>query len=174
MRTTRPSASGRRRSTGYSLIEVLVTMVVIAGGLLAHVGLQRIVFREANLSSGRVAATELALNKLEDLRAYTALYATTGQFAYQDIANNAGGSLASGTVAVDTIAFNRSWTVADRWYAGPNSAATATAPAGNPLPSYKLVTVTVAWTDQNGAAQSVVLPSLIAANEPARAVTMFR
>lgn len=162
-----------KRAAGISLIEVMITLVVISSGLLAYVAMQRGIYREASLSAGRVAATELALAKLEDLRGFTALYTTAGQFAFQDIAANAGGSLAGGSVTVDNIAFNRSWSVADSWYTAVNSAATLTAPAGNPLPGFKLVTVTLTWTDQNGASQSLSLPSAIAAVNPPAIGTMF-
>src|SRR5438128_2061699 len=127
-----------RTQRGFSLFEVLITLLVISGGLLAYVAMQRGVYREANLSSGRVAATELALAKIEDLRSFTQLY-TGGAFAYQDIAANAGGSLAvaNGTVAfpsvtVDNIAFNRSWTVTNYWYWAVNDVVRTTAPVGAP------------------------------------------
>ena len=168
------------RQRGFSLFEVLVTLLVITGGLLAYVAMQRGVFREANLSSGRVAATELALAKMEDLRSFTQLYTTAGQFAYQDIAANAGGSLALAngslafpSVTVDNIAFNRSWAVTNYWYTAVNSAPTTTAPAGNPQPSFRLVTVTITWTDQNNVGQTLALPGIIAGVEPQLQGTQF-
>lgn len=163
-----------RMQKGVGLIEVLITLVVVSAGLLAYVAMQRGVFREANLSSGRVAATELAMAKLEDLRSFTTLTTATGSFAYQDIATNTGGSLANGTVSVDNISFTRSWTSTNYWYTATNSAATASAPTGNPLPSYKLIVVTISWQDQNGASQSLDLPGVIAALDPSRAGTIFR
>jgi type IV pilus assembly protein PilV len=162
-----------RARNGFTLIEVLITLLVITSGLLAYVAMQRGVFREANLSTGRVAATELAMAKLEDLRSFTALKTTTGLFAYQDIASNVGGSLPSGTVVVDNISFNRSWTASNYWYPGSNSAAVTTAPTGNPLPSYKLVTVTITWIDQNGESPSLALTGIVAAMDPARVSTIF-
>ena len=169
-------ARDMKRSSGVSLVEVLVTIVVISAGLLAYVSMQRGIYREATLSTGRMAATELALSKLEDLRGFTVLYTTTGQKAFQDIAANAGGSIASGNVTVDNTTFNRTWAVADYWYAAGvyNAAATTTSPAGSPMPSFKLVTMTVTWTDQNGAAQTLTLPSIIAATDPHLVGTMFR
>lgn len=159
--------------SGFGLIEVLITVLVISAGLLAYVSLQRSVFREANLASAQVAATELALSKLEDLRGFSALNTTTGQFAYQDIAANAGGGLASGTVVLENLTLSRSWTVTNYWYTDVNLAPVTAAPAGNPLPSFKLVTVTIAWTDHNGSAQTLSLPSIIAATDPRLAATVF-
>jgi prepilin-type N-terminal cleavage/methylation domain-containing protein len=167
-----------RRHRGFSLIEVLVTLVVISAGLLAYVAMQRGIFREASLSAGRVAASELALSKIEDLRSFEALYtaqATTGQFAYQSIAANAGGTLASGNVTVDNIAFTRVWAVTNYWYWAANDIPHDTAPTGNPsaLPNFKLVTVTISWSDQNGDPRNVTLPSIIAAIDPRRLGSMF-
>ena len=165
--TTRPEA-------GFGLIEVLVTVLVISTGLLAYVALQRNVFREANLASAQVAATELALDKLDDLRGFTHLNAMAGKFAYQDIANDAGGALAAGAVAVDSVSLTRNWTVTDYWYTGVNMAPATTAPTGNPLPSFKLVTVTITWTDLNGVAQSLALSGTIAASDPQLIATIFQ
>jgi Tfp pilus assembly protein PilV len=164
----------KRRHRGASLLEVLVTFVVISAGLLSYVAAQRGIFHEASLSTGRITATELALAKLEDLRSYTALPTTAGvAFAFQQITSGAGGVQPSGDVTINATTFHRSWTVVDHWYTTPNAATTTTAPAGNPLPSFKLVTVTIAWTDQSGNANSLALPSIIAASEPRRAGTVF-
>lgn len=163
-----------RRQRGVGMIEVLITLVVIAFGVLAHVNFQRFSFREANLSSGRTAATEVALDKLEDLRAYSTLKTTTGQFAFQDIANNVGGALAAGSVTVDNTTYTRNWAVVNYWYTNPNSAATTTAPTGNPLPSFKRVIVTIAWTDLIGTAQTLNLETYIAGTDLARIPRMYQ
>ena len=171
--TRRLDHSRMRRASGVTLVEVLITLVVISAGLLAYVSMQRGIYREGSLSNGRVAATELALAKLEDLRGFTLLYTAAGSFAYQDIAANAGGSIATGSVTVGNVAFSRAWTVTNYWYTGANSATATTAPTGSPLPSFKLVTVNVTWTDQTGASQSLALPGIIAAADPSFAGTIF-
>jgi len=180
------------RSAGLSLIEVLITLVVISAGLLAYVHMQRGIYREANLSGGRTAATELALAKIEDLRSFTSLYTTSGAFAFQDIDGNAGGRLSggslvmpSGNVTVDNITFNRTWTSQKYWITGINSPGTTTAPAGNPIATYKLVTVTITWTEQGGAirkdntaasltnAQQLQLSSIVAGYDPKLVPAIF-
>lgn len=164
----------RRSQQGFGLIEVLITLVVIAFGVLAHVSFQRATFREASLSSGRSTATEIALDKIDDLRSYSVLSTTSGQFAFQDIANNTGGSLPTGTVTQDNTTFSRSWTVTDYWYTATNSAATTTAPTGNPLPHLKRVAVTLTWTDQAGQAQTLTLDSLIQGQDPSIAARVYQ
>jgi len=177
------------RSHGVSLIEILITLVVISAGLLAYVAMQRGIYREANLSSGRIAATEIALAKIEDLRSYTSLYTTSGAFAFQDIAANAGGALSggslvlpSGTLTVDNIIFTRSWAATNYWISGVNSAGVTTTPPGSPIPTYKLVTVTVTWTEQAGATrlneaastQTLEVSSIVAGIDPRFIGTIFR
>ncbi len=156
---------------GFGMVEVLITLVVIAIGVLAHVSLQRTAFRESSISRNLVAAAELAERKIEDLRSYTRLNTATGQSAYQDIATNAGGGVTSGNVTVRNTTYTLNWTVTNYWYAGANSAAVTTAPSGSPapLPSFKRVTVTVSWTDQLGAARNFNLYTVIAAVDPAEA-----
>lgn len=179
-----------KRNRGVGLIEILITLLVISAGLLAYVSMQRSIYREATLSSGRAAATELALAKLEDLRSFTALYSSSGVFDFQDIGNNAGGTLSggslvqpSGTVTVDNIIFTRSWTAVDYWISGTNTAGSTTTPAGSPIPTYKLVEVVVSWTEQNAATQTTVatttskdvtLRSIIAGVDPRFTATIFR
>jgi hypothetical protein len=178
------------RSAGVGLIEILITLVVISAGLLAYVAMQRGIYREANLSSGRIAATEIALAKIEDLRSYTLLYTgASGTFAFQDIADNAGGRLSggslvlpSGSVTVDNIAFSRTWTVRNFWISGVNTGGTESTPPGNPIPTYKLVKVTVTWTEQAGAnrpneaasTQTLELSSIVAGIDPRFTGTIFR
>ncbi len=161
---------------GFGMIEVLITLVVIAIGVLAHVNLQRTAFRESRLSRNLVAAAELAEVKVEDLRGYTRLNTTAGQLAYQDIASNAGGSMASGSVTQHNTTYTLNWTVVNYWYAATNSAAVTTAPSGSPspLPSFKRVTVTVNWTDQTGAAKNFNLYTVIAAVDPAEAGQVYQ
>src|SRR5699024_12291089 len=78
------------------MIEVMITLVVIAFGVLAHVGLQRYTFHTATLASQRTAATELARDKLEDLRGFCELAAAGSgdcDAAFDDITDNAGGTI---------------------------------------------------------------------------------
>lgn len=163
------------RQRGFGMIEVLITLVVISIGVLAHVNLQRTAFRESRLSRNLVAAAELAEVKIEDLRAYTRLNTTAGEPAFQDIATNAGGSMAGGNITLHNTTYTLNWTAANYWYTGPNSAAVTTAPSGSPtpLPSFKRITVTVNWTDQTGAARNFNLYTVIAAVDPADAGNVY-
>lgn len=180
-----------RRHRGVGMIEILITLVVISAGLLAYVGMQRGIYREANISTGRVVATELATAKLEDLRGFTSLYSSGTEFAFQDIAANAGGAksggsliLPSGDVTVDNMTLNRSWSVTNYWYTAGNLAATGSTPTGSPIPSFKIVDVLITWTEQSGASkpgtganpdlQTLHLSTIIAGIDPKLVGTIFR
>jgi prepilin-type N-terminal cleavage/methylation domain-containing protein len=169
---------------GFGLIEILITLVVIAFGIMAHLTFQRVTFHEAGLAVGRAKAAEVAQEKLEDLTAFGCLKTGDCAFAFQDIATDAGGNPVSGgsqlelpaatAFLVDNSSYTRHWTVTNYWYTAINSAPATTAPAGAPLPSLKAVTVSITWTDTNGDDQSLSLSTLIAGADPAAAARAFQ
>ncbi len=176
---------------GFGLIEVLITLVVLAVGLVALAKFQGTAIESGSLAKARAVAAHLAQQKLDDLRNYEVLITTNadgtvigcgvaGKVRYRCIANDAGGTIASGVVTVANVAYARTWAVTD--YCFPQTAAgdpnhpgkkpnvpadepscTAQAPA---FPDFKRVTVTVTWTDQDGVGQTVVLRSIINASDP--------
>ncbi|MGH8506704.1 MAG: type IV pilus modification PilV family protein [Stenotrophobium sp.] len=174
------SAAAQR---GFGLIEILITLVVIAFGVMAHLTFQRVTFHEAGLAVSRAKAAEVAQEKLEDLTAFGCLKTGDCAFAFQDIATDAGGNLVSGSqlelpaaaaFTVDNTSYTRHWTVTDYWYTATNSAPTTTAPTGAPLPGLKAVTVNITWTDTNGDDQNLSLSTLIAGADPAAAARAFQ
>lgn len=169
----------RVNSKGFTLIEVLVVAIVVLLGVTGYVALQsKFIKSDASLNL-RSIAMELAQEKLEDLRQFTALESTPGQFAYNDIDDNAGGNINAGNVSIqlktqagNTHTFNRSWTVTDQFMVDLNGDGRADtwvsegdANVPNPLPAYsgqKRVIVSVTYTDTSNEAQSVVLSGNIA------------
>jgi type IV pilus modification protein PilV len=136
---------------GFTLLEALIAMVVMALGLLAVAGLQITLGRNSELTRQRAEATRLAQEKMEELRSYQVLATTTGKTAYADIASSAASSVSSFTSAASgataaalstNTAYTRGWTVSD-------------------LGSGKWITLTVSWTDRIGDTHSVVLNSAI-------------
>ena len=167
------TATQRRRQSGAGLLEVLIVMLVISIGLLTHIRFQKFAYRETGLSLAQMVAAELAVEKIDDLRSFPVLTTTTGQRAYQDIADNAGGALPAGSVTVDNQSFNRSWSVTDWYYATPGAAPTTTVPAGSPLPDLKRVTITLSWLDLNNEVQTYSLSSLIAGIDPRSSAGLY-
>lgn len=160
---------------GFSLIEVLIALAVLAVGFAAVAKFQATVFEYSAGAKERAIAARLAEEKIADLRHYETLAAAaSGIISYRDIGTNAGGTLPNGTVTISNVSYNRSWTVVDYYY--PNTglsptygvAATTTAPSpAPPYPHFKRATVTLQWMDQNNATQSVAVSTMISAHDPA-------
>jgi Tfp pilus assembly protein PilV len=112
-----------KNSTGIGLIEVLVTTVVVAVGLLAVASLQGDLLSGSRGNKTRAEAQALANTKLEQLRDTIEKAGTTG---YTALASSAANESISGV----TETFTRCWTVTDQ-----------TAPVR------KQVSVTVCWPD---------------------------
>lgn len=138
------------RHNGQTLIEALVTLVIIAIGVIALIRFQNYLSYDNSLSQQKGEATTIAQSQIETLSEFQVLNTTAGYTAYQDI--NSGSSSVTGTSAAYTV----TWTV------------TTTA-----SPAYKTIDVTVSWTDRRGAAQSVRLIRHIAGVEPANSAAVM-
>ncbi len=161
------------RSHGFSLIEVLIALAVLAVGFAAIAKFQATVFGYSAVAKERAVAARLAEEKIADLRHYETLPATTGEIAYQNIGGNTGGVIPSGMEEISKVTYTRHWTVVDYFYPDPTITgqygvpASITPPTPTPaFPSFKLVTVTIGWTDRSAAAQSVAVRSIINASDP--------
>lgn len=168
---------------GFGLIEILITLVVIAFGIMAHLTFQRVTFHEAGLAVSRAKAAEAVQEKLEDLISFGCLKTGDCAFAYQDIANDAGGNIdgssqlilpADTAFTIDNTSYTRHWTVTNYWYTATNGAPTTITPADAPLPDLKAITVKITWTDTNGDEQSLNLSTIIAGANPADAARVYQ
>ncbi|MCK9622070.1 MAG: hypothetical protein M0R47_16240 [Methylobacter sp.] len=112
-----------KNSAGIGLIEVLVTTVVVAVGLLAVASLQGDLLSSSRGNKTRAEAQALANTKIEQLRDTIQKAGTTG---YNALASSAANESISGI----TETFTRGWTVSDQ-----------TAPVR------KQVSVTVCWSN---------------------------
>lgn len=132
---------------GFTLLEVLVALVILAIGLLGLNMYQGHLVKSNALAKQRSEATMLAEQKIDQFRSYTLMS------GYTAIA--AGSDSITGTNAQ----YDRSWTVAT--CANPVSASTRC----------KAVVVNVGWTAIGGASnapESISLNTDIVANNPAR------
>ncbi len=180
---------GIRRQRGFSLIESLVSALILGIALFGLAGFHAAALKDGSLIKARSAAASLAQEKLDDLRSFIRLEddpSTTAvnecaapTFCYSEIVssvtsnvNLGGGSenganllLPSGTVAGYIDNYTRAWTVT-----------CATETAGSALSfsspctgaTAKLATVTISWTDSKGESQSVSLQGVIYAMDPLR------
>ncbi len=156
--TMHTKSLNHQSQSGTGLIEVLVAILVLAVGMLGMSKLNALLIRDGGTANNRAIAVSLAQEKLDDLRGFKWISPTSsygedcgaGIFCFSEIATNAGGYEApvsgtlrfpTGAVTVGNTSFNRTWTVVDNG-------------------SFKLVTVTVNWTDQNGAASEVLTSAI--------------
>lgn len=151
------------RSGGFSLIEVLIAVVIMATGILSLTLLQVNITRNAAEAKVRSYAMAYAQRELETQRANSTAIAT-----YQSLADAAAATISGSETATGT-AFNLSRTVT-RYVQSTNTttcggaAATpcfvaSTTDAGGStdvtVPEYKTVAITVGWTAADGSANSV-------------------
>lgn len=126
-----------KHSAGIGLIEVLVTTVVVAVGLLAVASLQGNLMGGSRNNKTRAEAQSLANTKIEQLRDSIE---KTGASGYDALAS----STANESIAGVTETFSRSWTVTDQ--TGPER---------------KQISVTVNWGD-GSVENQVAVQSIIA------------
>lgn len=127
-----------KNSAGIGLIEVLVTTVVVAVGLLAVASLQGGLMGDSRTNKTRAEAQALANTKIEQLRD---TIERTGATGYNTLVVS---SAANESIAGVTETFTRSWVVTDQ-----------------ANPTRKQVSVTVSWGD-GSAANQIVEQSVIA------------
>ena len=154
--------SRQRDARGFTLIEAMVAMIVMAFGLLSIVGLQGMLTRNADSAKQRTEAVRLAQEKLECLRSYTQIPSNLTVAA----SRNCMGALISAdtwadmaTVASDPLnplsstysntSYTRGWTI-----------------GGATTDPYRTVNVLVTWTDRAGASQSYAANSVISQSNP--------
>jgi prepilin-type N-terminal cleavage/methylation domain-containing protein len=118
---------------GFTLLEVLVTIVILSIGLLGIAGLTTGVIRGNHFSKNITSATAAAQTQLEAVK--------SGGYEYALAAN-----FPSDTVNMGGMSFNR----------------TSTITADSPATNMKTVSVTVNWTESNNTARSVTLETILA------------
>ena len=167
------------QARGFSLIEVLIASLVIMLGVTGVVTLQSAYMRNDAQSGYRHTALQLAQNKVDDLRQFEAIESTAGVIAYDDIADDAGGTIKPGHVDVtlrdngETHSFARNWTVTDKYFSDTNGDGVAdtwldrSTLLGNGLPlpaspAQKQVAVTVEWVNTKGKNRSITVDGIIA------------
>jgi len=134
-------AAGAQR--GFSVIEALVALAVVAFGLIGVAGLHALMSRNADVAKQRSEAVRLAQQQIESMRSYTTIAAAGGQPSWDGLANGADNTTTNAT-------FARAWTIAGS--------------ASDPM---RRVSVNVTWTDRAGDTQQLTLNSVISKTDPA-------
>jgi Tfp pilus assembly protein PilX len=148
-----PSTSRRRGQRGIGLIEALISLLVLALGMMSFAALQARLRLNSDVAKQRAEAVRLAQEQIEGLRSFGTLAGFDGV-----------GS-GSSTVTAGSIASNTTYTITRQVADAPRAAGLTNAPVKNLL-------VTVTWNDRNGNAQSVIFRTMIARSDPAIAASL--
>lgn len=145
VRRPRRPAPTRTRASGFSMIEVLVSLLVLALGLLGFALLQTMNLRYTQSADYRTHATNLAYDLLDQMRA--------NRHSAVDYSGSTGASFDVGEVT-NTVCSRPTGTDADiagniaRWQCQVVRTLGPTASAGVDYVSNGDVTITIAWGDQ--------------------------
>lgn len=137
MKTRYPQAGQR----GFSMIEALVALLVMAFGLLALAGMQASVSYGGDMAKQRGEAMRLAQERIEQMRSYTGL--SSGAINWDGI-----DALADGSTSTNTT------------YTVTSSMSGADADAA------RAAQVRVSWADRAGVVQTLTMSTVIARTDP--------
>ncbi|WP_157236043.1 type IV pilus modification PilV family protein [Chitiniphilus shinanonensis] len=121
------------KKNGFSLIEVLICIVIIAVGLLALSRLNALLYNEQASARQRSEAQQLLQQTTENLRSITS-YGTSSQLT---VGNHTSAQTFNGGSGAE---YSIGWTVANA----------CTAPTGGTCGDAVLVVATVSWVDITG------------------------
>lgn len=120
---------------GFTLIEVLITTLLLTIGLLGTLGLTTGVIRGNFFSKNITSGTVIAQTQLEAVQNAGYTNATTANFP-----------TTAATVSMGGVNFSRTTTITDN----------------SPATNMKTISVTVTWNEANNAAPSVSLQTILA------------
>lgn len=148
-----------KTTRGFSLIEVLLAFIIVAVSAAGLVKLQNSYLKQEGSNSARESAMHLAENKLDELRSFTSVKTTAGEFAYQDIQTDQGnaiggdGTLTAGSHTIGNTVYNLHWNVTNINLQTPALS----------YPDRKDVIIVVTWTNYEGSNTQLQLASSISA-----------
>jgi type IV pilus modification protein PilV len=142
----KPIGSSPQR--GFTLIEALIALLIVAFGLLTLVGINLKLSSSEDVARQRAEATRLAQEKIEAFRSYTQLTSSSTTLAWSDLASGSDTISSSAGYSTNTQ-FNRRWTLLGA--------------ATDPM---RTMQVTVGWTDRAGNASSVAFATVISKTDP--------
>jgi Tfp pilus assembly protein PilV len=154
-----------RTSRGVGVIEALVSLLVLALGMMSFAALQSRLRLNSDVSKQRAEAVRIAQEDIENFRAFGTMAAdgtVANNFAFNSIAT---GSATKTVLSSVTTTTNAAYTVTRTVTDSSIAAGLTEAPIKN-------LTVTVAWTDRTSSAQSVTLRSVISKSDPAIAASL--
>jgi len=133
----------KNKSSGNTLLDVLLAILIFAGALFAMIEFQTSLLRDRGIVNQESTALSLAEDKMQYFRSYTALTTTPNALAYEDIVSG------NASTTVDNTTYLLSWTVTNLTD-----------------PTRKNVQIQVDWTDSANAAHTISIESVIASIDP--------
>ena len=143
------STPNRNTPRGFSLIESLIALALVAFGLLTLVGVNAKLARSEDFARQQAEAARLAQAKIEDMRSFTQITVAAGVVAWDSLAGGTDTLSASADYETKT-SFTRTWRL-----------------LGAHADPMRNVQVLVSWTDRGGNAQSLNYSSAISRSDPA-------
>jgi len=140
----------KKTNQGQTLIEVLVTVLLIAVGVIALIRFQNYLTYQSNLTAKKADAITLATSQIETLRSFEVLNNTSGYTSYQGIVSG------NNNTTLNNTTYSMTWTVT------PNTS-----------PVYKTINVSVSWVDRNSITHTIQLVTDVAGIEPANSASIM-
>lgn len=147
-----------RRSSGFSLLEVLIAFAIIMVSIVSLVSLHRFYIRSEADSAMLNGAMQLAESKLDDLRMFDSVATSSGVTAYNDIANDTGGTIipdANHQLTVGSYTYTLRWTVSNSDLTG------FTVPSSTTIYPSKNITISVSWSNSSNENKSISLSGIV-------------
>ncbi len=158
-----------RRQAGFSLIEALVALLVVAFGMLGIASFQYTLSRSSDTAKQRTEATRIAQKELDRLRSFSQRQGdgntTDERFTYvEDLRSTASAQAVVGLATNTTYNLEREVFVQRLDSAAFDQVLAAGATPAND--KFRLVNVVVSWEDRAGQRQEVRLASSISDGDP--------
>lgn len=148
---------GLQYRRGFTLIEVLISLIVAVIGIVAILQLQGVFLSTASDSQQRAMATAVAEKKLEELRGFDSIATTSSSLnSFNDIDSGTGTEMV--TAGSTSYTYDLAWTVTPYMVSGASVSVASMANA-----DFKNVTLNVSW---DSGASSLSLSSVIGAINP--------
>jgi prepilin-type N-terminal cleavage/methylation domain-containing protein len=175
-------------SRGFTLIEVMLALLILALGILGISKLQGTLVKNSSDANQRAVAVSLAQKKIDDLRSYaqfamdgTSDWACPGtplaaaSLAYADIADNTGGAplcdselVPNTDILIGNTNYQLTWDVTPYEFVANVPTALADGLSSDSSVDFKNVAITVSWLDiDTGNNASVALSTIVDAYNPA-------
>jgi Tfp pilus assembly protein PilV len=135
---------------GIGLIETLMIVLFISISIVALMRFQKFLITSTHYTQQQGDALILATKQMETLRDFTVINTTSGYIAYQDISSG------TSTISQNGTSYTVAWTITT-----------------NTAPTYKILNVTVSWTDRSNTNRSINLVSRVASVDPANSSSVI-